>query len=208
MRKPVFILLMLPMLCFAKDLGVWGDVYPVQELSFLGLIKDRLGALERSGQMADLNQEFKARVIANTLRPKPVPGLSTDTQSHTLWFDPTFTAESDIGDHEGRLFVHQGDKINPLDTVPMNTTLYFIDADDKRQLAWMKAQNPPTLLYKVVLVGGNIKEAADALDTRIYFDQDGVLTRRLGVQFIPAEVRQVGKQLRIVSAAMKDGERQ
>ncbi|WP_058914197.1 type-F conjugative transfer system protein TraW [Entomohabitans teleogrylli] len=201
MRKVLF-LLFLPALCPAKDFGVWGDVYPVQEQSFLGLIQDRLGALEKSGRMAELQEQFRDRVVENTLRPTAVPGLLTDTESHTHWFDPTFTVASDIADHEGQIFAHKGKTFNPLDTVPMNSTLYFLDADDLRQVNWMKAQTPPTLLYKVILVGGNIREAAKALDTRIYFDQDGMLTRRLGIQYIPAEVRQDGNRLRITSAAM------
>ncbi|HEN3636738.1 TPA: type-F conjugative transfer system protein TraW [Yersinia enterocolitica] len=195
-------LLCCPLLTGARDLGKWGDIYPVQEQSFLNLIQQRLGALEKSGEMAELQQKFKDNVIENTLRPPAVDGLSTDTQSHTLWYDPTFTANQELSDHKGTVFVRKGDKINPLDTLPLNSTLYFLDADDPRQVEWMKAQKPPTVSYKVILVKGNIKTATETLKTRIYFDQGGELTRRFGLTHVPATLTQDNKRLKIVSAPM------
>ncbi|SPX55390.1 conjugal transfer pilus assembly protein TraW [Klebsiella pneumoniae] len=35
--------------------------------------------------------------------------------------------------------------MNPLQYVPFNQTLYFINGDDPVQVAWMKRQTPPTL---------------------------------------------------------------
>lgn len=205
MRHPILLLaLCLPFAGMAKDLGTWGDVYPMQEQSFLSLIHNRLQAMKDSGQLTKLEEGFQDRVKQHTLRPAPVDGLLTDTQPHTLWYDPTFTVGSDIADLQGHVFAHKGDTVNPLSQVPMATTLYFIDADDSRQVAWMKAQMPPTVTYKVILVKGNIREAADALAERIYFDQQGDLTRKLGVKYIPAVVTQDGMKLKIVSAAMKE----
>lgn len=205
MRHPILLLaLCLPFAGMAKDLGTWGDVYPVQEQSFLSLIHNRLQAMKDSGQLTELERGFQDRVKQHTLRPAPVDGLLTDTQPHTLWYDPTFTVGSDIADLQGHVFAHKGETVNPLSQVPMASTLYFIDADDSRQVAWMKAQTPPTLMYKVILVKGNIREAADALAERIYFDQQGDLTRKLGVKYIPAVVSQDGMRLKIVSAAMKE----
>lgn len=78
--------------------------------------------------------------------------------------------------------------INPLDTVPFTDTLYFIDADNPQQLAWMKAQKPGTLTYRVILVNGDVREATNALNTGIYFDQDGSLCRKFKLKAIPARV--------------------
>lgn len=188
----------------AKDMGTFGDVWPVREQSFLALIKDRLQGLQDNGQLAVLQQQFQDRVEAHTLRPVPVEGLATDTQAHTTWYDPTFVVGQTLADAQGHVFARQGDTLNPLDTLALNTTLYFIDGDDARQVAWMKAQTPPTPTYKVILVNGNIKTAADALSERIYFDQQGVLTKKLGIRYIPAMVGQDGKRLKITSAPMKE----
>ncbi|OHT22475.1 hypothetical protein A3Q29_21915 [Providencia stuartii] len=72
-------------------------------------------------------------------------------------------------------------------------------------MAWMQAQTPSTLRYKVILTGGDIKVATEQLNTRIYFDQKGSLTRQLGVKYVPAVVTQEGERLKIVSAPMAEG---
>lgn len=198
------LLLCFPLSVSAADLGVWGDVYPVQEQSMLGLIQQRLGDMQASGELAEKQQQFKDRVIENTLRPMPVDGLVTDTESHTHYVDPSITVAQDMADDKGQVFARQGQRINPLDTVSLASTLYFIDGDDKRQVAWMAQQTPPTVNYKVILVGGNIKEATSALNTRMYFDQQGVLSHKFALKYIPAVVSQEDQRLKVVSAAMPE----
>ena len=199
------LILCLPFSAFSADLGVWGDVYPVQEQSMLGLIQQRLGDMQATGELAEKQQQFKDRVIENTLRPVPVEGLITDTASHTHYVDPSVTVAQDMTDDKGQVFAHQGQRINPLDTVPLASTLYFIDGDDKRQMDWMAQQTPPTVNYKVILVGGNIKDVTTALNTRMYFDQQGVLSQKFALKYIPAVVSQDGKRLKVASAAMPEG---
>ena len=52
----------------------------------------------------------------------------------------------------------------------------------------MKRQTPPTLESKIILVQGSIPEMQKSLDSRIYFDQNGALCRRLGIDQVPARV--------------------
>lgn len=97
----------------------------------------------------------------------------------------------DIRDNEGRVFARQGEVMNPLQYVPFNQTLYFINGDDPAQVAWMKRQTPPTLESKIILVQGSIPEMQKSLDSRVYFDQNGVLCQRLGIDQVPARVSAV-----------------
>lgn len=198
----VFLLAGLSPLSQAKDLGTWGDTWPVAEQSFLALIQTRLATMMNDGTLSALQHQFAQRVEAHALRPVPVAGLKADTREHVSWYDPTFTAEQNIADAQHHIFVHQGDRFNPLDTLSLNLTLYFIDSDDKRQIAWMKAQMPPTANYKIILVNGNVREASDSLASRVYFDQQGVISRRLKLTYIPARVVQDGRRLKITSAAL------
>ncbi|EFA9346457.1 type-F conjugative transfer system protein TraW [Escherichia coli] len=89
------------------------------------------------------------------------------------------------------MFARQGEVMNPLQYVPFNQTLYFINGDDPAQVAWMKRQTPPTLESKIILVQGSILEMQKALDSRVYFDQNGVLCQRLGIDQVPARVSAV-----------------
>jgi conjugal transfer pilus assembly protein TraW len=144
--------------------------------------------MEKSGELAQKQDEFKQRVIENSLRPSRVRGLAIAQENTTRLYDPTFIVSQDISDHQGHVFAKKGQRVNPLDSVPFAQTLYFIDADDKRQLAWFKSQTSTTLSAKVILVNGDIAQATKALGTRIYFDQDGVLSKKFALTAVPARV--------------------
>ena len=137
-----------------------------------------------------LNQSRAAFCLISPLKVFP---------SHRV--DPTVSVTADMADQNGRIFARKGQRINPLDTVSLAGPLYFLDADDERQVAWFN-QQPAELNRKVILVGGNIRDATKALNTRIYFDQDGTLSRRFGLTYIPAVVCQDGNSLLVTSAAM------
>lgn len=184
---------------YAADLGTWGDLYPITEPNMLTTIHDRLSAMQESGELAEQQEAFKERVIKNSLRPAPVTGLKLASEDSIQFVDPTFVVGQDIADHQGQVFARKGDKVNPLDAVPFVQTLYFIDADDPRQVAWMRQQQPATQVYKVILVNGDIRKATQHLDTRIYFDQEGVLSRKFALTAVPAKVSAAldGKRLQV-----------
>ncbi|MCL6746913.1 type-F conjugative transfer system protein TraW [Kosakonia sp. R1.Fl] len=188
MSKDLLLLLLLSGVVQAKNLGTWGEMYPIAEQDMLTTIQTRLKAMEASGEMAREQDAFRQRVMENTLRPKPVEGLTLAQKNTTHYIDPSLTISEDLKDQQGRVFARKGQVINPLDTVAFTDTLYFIDADNPQQLAWIKAQKPETLTARVILVNGDIREATNALDTRIYFDQDGTLSRKFALTAIPARV--------------------
>ena len=163
----------------AADLGTWGDLWPVQEPDMLTVIMQRLTALEQSGEMGRKMDAFKERVIGRT------------EKYGSRLFDPSVRLAADIRDNEGWVFARQGEVMNPLQYVPFNQTLYFINGDDPAQVAWMKRQTPPTLESKIILVQGSIPEMQKSLDSRVYFDQNGVLCQRLGIDQVPARVSAV-----------------
>lgn len=192
----------------AKELGTWGDVYPVHEPDLLQTFQSRLRAMEENGELSRHQEEFKQKMLANSLRPTPVNELVTAEQDRTWFVDPTFTVSGDIADHRGRIFAHAGQRINPLSSVPFNQTLYFINADDPRQLLWIKAQSPTTTLPRVILVKGNTREASKVLSMRVYFDQQGVMSKRFGLRAVPARVvaDSDGLRLKVDEFAMEQGE--
>ncbi|MMC32818.1 type-F conjugative transfer system protein TraW, partial [Shigella sonnei] len=157
----------------------------------LTVIMQRLTALEQSGEMGRKMDAFKERVIRNSLRPPAVPGIGRTEKYGSRLFDPSVRLAADIRDNEGRVFARQGEVMNPLQYVPFNQTLYFINGDDPAQVAWMKRQTPPTLESKIILVQGSIPEMQKSLDSRVYFDQNGVLCQRLGIDQVPARVSAV-----------------
>ncbi len=156
----------------AADLGTWGDLWPVKEPDMLTVIMQSLTALEQSGEMGRKMDAFKERVIRNSLRPPAVPGIGRTEKYNSRLFDPSVRLAADIRDNEGRVFARQGEVMNPLQYIPFN-------------------QTPPTLESKIILVQGSIPEMQKALDSRVYFDQNGVLCQRLGIGQVPARVSAV-----------------
>ncbi|EML9727441.1 type-F conjugative transfer system protein TraW [Klebsiella aerogenes] len=187
-RGALFAVCLVSPLTRAADLGTWGDLWPIQEQDMLSLITQRLEALEKSGRWGQEMEAFKERVKTNSQRPVPVEGIKKADKYEQRWFDPSIKLTEDLKDQNGVLFARKGQVLNPLKTVPFMQTLYFIDGDDPDQVAWMKRQVPETSISKIILVKGSIPDTSAALDSRIYFDQNGVLSQRFGLTSVPARI--------------------
>ncbi|VUS84572.1 type-F conjugative transfer system protein TraW [Klebsiella pasteurii] len=189
----------------AADLGTRGDLWPVREQDMLQLITQRLQTLQTTGKWDQTMDEFKQRVIENSQRPVPVEGIKRAEKYEQHWFDPSIRLTEDLKDNEGRVFARKGEVVNPLKTVPFVQTLYFINGDDADQVAWMKRQVPETLMSKIILVRGSVPETSAALDSRIYFDQNGVLSQRFGLTAVPARITPApsGERLNIETFPVK-----
>ncbi|VVT47282.1 IncF plasmid conjugative transfer pilus assembly protein TraW [Kosakonia radicincitans] len=181
----------------AKDLGTWGNVFEPAEQDMLVFIRNRLKAMEQSGELDTLKNEAIERVKRNAVRPPPVAGLSPAIKYRSFSYDPTFTVNETVTDMKGNIIARKGDQVNPLDRVPYHQTLYFIDGDNRDEVAWMKKQLPGAGDFKVILVKGNIKETSDALDERIYFDQAGVLTTKFGFEHTPVRITRDNRVLKV-----------
>ena len=66
--------------------------------------------------------------------------------------------------------------------------LSFFDGDDLKQVEWIKKRLGA--FSRPILVNGDYIEASKKLNTRIYFDQRGVLVDRFGIKALPAIVKQ------------------
>jgi len=192
----------LPVLLFcaaagAKDLGTWGDLYPVAEPDLLDTLRGRLAEMEKSGELARHQAALLDAVTQSALRPAPVAGIGRADAHHTRFADPSFTVAQDIATPDGAVIARRGQRVNPLESVPFTQTLWFIDADDPRQIAWVKRQAAAGAASKIILVKGSVRAAADALDARVYFDQQGALSRRFGLTAVPARVAAAPDGLRL-----------
>ena len=69
--------------------------------------------------------------------------------------NPTFCLKRDIKDDHGKILFHAGTKINPLDKFTLHKVLFFLDADDKRQIKWALANVKKYDFVKYILVKSN-----------------------------------------------------
>lgn len=183
----------------AADIGTFGDTWDIREHDLITVLKKNLEQHFSGKSQEQIEKEMQQKAEDEAMRPPPVEGLATARETRSRLFDPSFTVQRDIADQNGVVFAHKGEKVNPFDVISVfDETLYFIDADDDRQIAWMKQQVPRTTTSRVILVNGNVRDNATALGSRVYFDQTGSITKKFGITQVPAEVKQAPGQKRFL----------
>lgn len=183
---------------FADRIGVLGKTYPITEQNFLDYIYDRLKAMQAAGDFEKIQEKLKKQMIKAATEPKAVEGLSKTINSRTFYYDPGIKIEQDIKDQEGHMIAPSGTYMNPLDVVSLRKRLFFFDGNDPNQRAKAKQfYEAERSKPKLILVAGKPMELMDQWDVRVFFDQSGLLTKRLGIEHIPAIVSQEGRLLRI-----------
>lgn len=187
----------------AMDLGVIGPTYEISEPHLLQMIEQRLREKERSGELGRLQAEARERGIATVKNPAPVAGLRATETVRTFYFDPSFTLDRNILGPQGELLFAAGTRKNPLEVVALSRHLLFFDARDPRQVG--RARQLIAIYQgrvKPILVGGSYLDLMQSWHVPVYYDQQGLLTRRLGITQVPALVSQEGLRLRIDELAV------
>ena len=182
----------------AEDLGTAGETYTIAEPHLLNYIEQTLRDKEKSGELADLEEQAKSRVIESIRNPKPLAGIKPTQMARTFYFDPSIKVEQNITDDKGNIIVPAGTTKNPLEVVSLSKHLLFFDGSDPQQVRYAR-----TLIdryggkVKPILVAGSYLDLMKAWQLSVYFDQQGVLTRKFGITQVPALVSQEGMRLRI-----------
>lgn len=182
----------------ALDTGVIGPTYEIAEPHLLKFIEQRLRQKEASGELRRLQEEARNRGIDAVRSPEPVADLATTRARRSFYYDPTYTLDRNVQDGQGRLMFAAGTRANPLDIVSLSKRLLFFDARDPQQVAQARrliAQYDGRV--KPILTGGSYLDLMQAWQLPVYYDQLGMLTKRLGIRQVPALVSQEGKWLRI-----------
>ena len=185
----------------AKDLGVLGETWPIEEPDLLVQVETVLVEMERSGDLARLNDEARARARERLEAPPAVPGIAPARASRTWMFDPAITVTEDVLGPDGAVIAAAGTRIEPLAHRPLTQALLFIDGTRSVEVEWALAQAAPT---RIVLLAGRPFELARAHGRVFYFDQNGVLAERFGLSATPARIRQEGVKLRIAEVPLVD----
>ena len=183
---------------FAIELDVIGPTYDITEPHLLQMIERRLRDMERSGELQRLEEQARIRGIETVKHPPPLAGLHPTETARTYYIDPSFTLDRNILGSRGELLFAAGTRKNPLEVVSLSRHLLFFDARDPRQVG--RARQLMASYegrVKPILVGGSYLELMKSWRIPIYYDQHGLLTRRLGITQVPALVSQEGLRLRV-----------
>ena len=192
----------------SKDLGVYGEVFPIKEKSLLEVIQAKLQALKESGALATHQKAIAAKTRYKVIHPDPVAGLHNTTRPRSFVYDPSITVPYDLKDHKGQVFQHKGIKVNPLDTHAFKSPFLFVDGDDSDQVAWAVKEHQLALNNhkpKIILVKGAPFDLSKEMNLTVYFDQSGTLTKKFGIGQVPARVSQQDKVLLIEELILEGG---
>jgi conjugal transfer pilus assembly protein TraW len=186
------------MLARAEDLGTIGPTYAIEEPHLLTAIEQQLRTKQASGELARLEAEVKRRIVDAIEHPAPLPGITRAERARSFYFDPSIVVDDDITDAQGNILVPAGTRENPLVVVSLSKRLLFFDASDESQVACARR----TIArydgkVKPILVAGSYLALMQRWQLPVYFDQQGALTRKLGITHVPALVSQEGLRLRI-----------
>lgn len=182
----------------ATDLGVIGPTYAISEPHLLNMIEQRLRQKERSGELATLQNDARARGTATVTNPPPIAGIRATRTARTTFLDPSFTLDRNILDAQGRLLFPAGTRKNPLEIVSLSKRLLFLDARDERQVRQARALIAHYQgRVKPILTGGSYLELMKSWRIPVFYDQLGILTRRFAITQVPALVSQEGLRLRV-----------
>ncbi|MBL8675857.1 MAG: type-F conjugative transfer system protein TraW [Alphaproteobacteria bacterium] len=180
----------------ARDFGTYGVIYPIEEEDPIALIQSKLKRMEESGELERHHQELQQKTKAGIERPKLVEGVSKARENRVFYFDPTYEIPEDLKDHTGQIFYKKGTKINPLETITLSQGLLFFDGDDDEQIAFAKEKLKESSV-RLILVKGAPLALSEKIKVPVYFDQAGLLTKKLNIKHFPTLVAQKGLLLRI-----------
>lgn len=201
------VVLLSPCFALAADAGTIGPTYEIAEPHLLQMIEQRLRAKERSGEMAKLMDQARARGADAVRHPAPVASVHVTTSARTFYVDPTYTLARNVLGSQGELLFPAGTRFNPLDVVALSRHLLFFDARDSKQVH--RARELVTRYQgkvKAILTGGSYLNLMKAWQLPVYYDQQGLLVRKLGITQVPALVSQEGRRLRVDEIKVNDAE--
>ena len=177
----------------AKDCGVHGELFPIEEEDLLGSLKNRWKSLSQE-ELEKMQSLVRDRYVSQLREPHLVEGPKDAKVYRCFYVDPTVCADQEIRDHEGHVIVSKGQCFNPLETIFHLDALLFFDGSNPKHLVWARSQHK---IVKWVLTKGRPMETEEQENHPVYFDQFGVLVKKFGIRNLPAKVSQDGLKLKI-----------
>ena len=198
------LIFLLSLNAYAKDFGMQGHSFKIAEQSFLSMIDERLQKVDMQKEQAKMTAIAKDRVE----NPKAVEQVKPAAVAREFYYDPTYTLDQDAVLPCGKILHKAGTKVNPFEYMSLNRRLFFIDAREVAQMKWLKLQlaNPlpeqqEPVQDRIIFVGGSPLKLKEELGSehsdKVYFDQGGMITSKLGIVASPAIAMQDGLLVKI-----------
>lgn len=145
-----------------------GSVYDFAEEDLLILInkkvQEKKALLEKNQDK--ITEEFKEAI--KNYRPKNLAKLPPAKKTQTRLVDITYTLDKDIIANN-KLYYKKGYKINPLKYQQLLSKYVIFNADNPKELEYVKRHFKDNLEYEFILCDGDYNKANKELDTWVYY---------------------------------------
>lgn len=171
----------------AKNFGTYGAVFPIEEPDFLEKILSKFRAMEDTGELAQMERDMQARTKEYLARPTVAANLPPAEEYRAFQFDPSIRLDRDLADHNGIVFARAGTRVNPLAYSGFDKRIVIIDGDVEDQVAFAVSEGDE-LDTLIVIAKGAPLDLMRRHGRRFWFDQDGVIVSRFGIERLPSVV--------------------
>lgn len=198
----ILIIVMLGMISVnadAKDFGIVGTTWQIAEKDAIEEIQEKLRSIDLNAH----NESMQKRVEARIKNPASL-NLKRTEKPREYRYDPTIEVKEDLKDQAGRIFQKAGTRINPLDLISLPYEVIFFDATDEAQLKYaLEKYSHAEIKPRLILTGGSPIDIEKDHNLDVYYDQQGILTKKLGIEQVPAEMKQEGTVLVLQEVMVK-----
>lgn len=173
--------LCLPVIASAHDLGTQGATFPIEEPSLLVQIIEKLAAVDWKQKSADLLASAK-----RGLHDYTQDGLTPARETVTRYIDPSITLKSPIsapvktpdGKSDWKVIYPAGTRVNPLDKLQPVTRMLVFDPRVPSQMAFaLAAMHAWPDLIELVATGGDIKGVSKKIERPLFYANTAFVER-------------------------------
>ena len=171
-------------------------VCPIKERNILEVLQEKLASPVGQNLLREFETNLKKMSEEKHYVPTPVASLTLTPEHRSYLFDPSVSLAQDLVDHNQICFYKAGDQVNPLEHMTLSKEYLFIDGDRPDQISWAKRLQSHKKVM-VILVKGDPMRLMVEQDIKVFFDQEGAMTKRFQLTHVPCSLAQDGKRLRI-----------
>jgi conjugal transfer pilus assembly protein TraW len=181
------------------DLGARGTTSEILEEDLIVAMKRKLENFDFEGGMRRAADRFWRNQVE-----QPVPEA---TRNRRRLFDPSVVVQDDFVTPGGTVLMRAGERINPLESMPMDDTILVFDGTKEEHLKWVEEQlkTIETKNYWLVTTRvdlendngwGSFSGMMERFNDRVFFLLPGQM-ERMGLERVPSRIAQSGLFLQV-----------
>src|ERR1700757_4572645 len=163
-----------------KDLGVYGNLYPIEEVDLLNYIQERAKQVNPEEVEKKARENFEQSLEVSL-------GIPEAQEKRIRYIDPSITVSSPMYDHQGHVVAPPG-KLNPLEKVTLSETIVVLKESQIGIIPELKKRHKDLL---ILLTEGNLQRGMETAGQMVYRADNHIL-ERLGVEKVPSVITQEG----------------